>query len=74
MEQCPRCGRYMTFGMSYSCGTPQVFYTCSCGYDTRAEKIFATTSTSFIAEGAEVLSKWLTSSGQEKPVPVHTHP
>ena len=47
MKQCPVCGRYMNFHMEYNCGYPQIFYTCSCGYDTRVElKTIWTTDTS----------------------------
>lgn len=53
MEQCPKCGRYMTFGMSYSAGNPVIFYTCSCGYDTRSQTTIATTSTNYVP------SEWL---------------
>ena len=35
MERCPRCGDFMRFHMEYCCGSPYIFYTCNCGYDTR---------------------------------------
>ena len=47
MEQCPICKRYMTFGMSYSCGNPVIFWTCPCGYDTRNQQVTYSTSVTY---------------------------
>ncbi len=33
--KCPKCGDFMEFHMTYNCGQPSIFYTCSCGFDTR---------------------------------------
>ena len=35
MEQCPVCHNFMKFNMDYFCGSPYVYYTCDCGYDSR---------------------------------------
>lgn len=43
--QCPKCGRYLDFNIDYFCGSPNVHYTCTCGYDTNEEYTTATTST-----------------------------
>ena len=46
MEQCPKCSSFMNFHMVYSCGSPYIYYVCpSCGYDTRNQRTYATTST-----------------------------
>ncbi len=37
MNQCPKCGNYMTFNMRYNAGYPVVEYNCSCGYSTKNE-------------------------------------
>lgn len=37
MNQCPKCGRYMTFNMRYNEGYPVVEYHCNCGYSTANE-------------------------------------
>lgn len=37
MNQCPNCGKYMTFSLRYSAGYPFVEYNCSCGYSTNNE-------------------------------------
>ena len=37
MNQCPKCGSYMTFNMRYNAGYPVVEYHCSCGYSTSDE-------------------------------------
>ena len=44
MQQCPTCGRYMNFNMTYSAGAPLIFYSCSCGYDTRNQNNIASTT------------------------------
>ena len=43
--QCPNCGRYLDFKIDYFCGSPNIHYTCTCGYDTNNETTIATTST-----------------------------
>lgn len=48
MEICPYCGRIMQFHMSYHYGTPFVYYTCECGYDTSRLKSYATSNTKFV--------------------------
>ena len=45
MEQCPVCGAYMNFNMTYFCGNPVIYYRCSCcGYDSRNTKSYATST------------------------------
>ena len=34
MYRCPKCGRYMTWYMSYNFGMPWSGWKCECGYDT----------------------------------------
>lgn len=44
--QCPNCGRWLKFNMSYSCGNPVVYYTCDCGYDSSKQNLtYGTTVT-----------------------------
>lgn len=43
--QCPKCGRYLNFNIDYFCGSPNIHYTCICGYDTNEEYTIATTNT-----------------------------
>lgn len=31
-KKCPECGRDMTWGMRYNCGSIVVFWKCFCGY------------------------------------------
>ena len=31
-KRCPECGRDMTWGMKYNCGSIVVFWKCFCGY------------------------------------------
>ena len=50
MEQCPCCGRYLKFNMTYFCGTPNIFYTCECGYDTRNQINTVTASPEYVTE------------------------
>lgn len=46
--QCPKCGRWLKFNMSYSYGNPVVYYTCLCGYDSsKYQTTYATTTTDF---------------------------
>ena len=46
MEQCPKCGCYMNFHMTYSCGSPVIYYICpQCKFDTRNYRSVACTST-----------------------------
>ena len=56
MEKCPNCGRFMNFHLEYFCGIPRVVYTCSCGYDTRRLRNYATTQTVEVPKGAD---KWM---------------
>ena len=37
MNQCPKCGNYMTFNMRYNAGYPVIEHNCSCGYSTSDE-------------------------------------
>ena len=34
MYQCPKCGKYMTWYMTYYHGVPFGGWKCGCGYDT----------------------------------------
>lgn len=47
MEQCPKCGNYMKFHMTYNCGVPFIYYACECGYDTTYEQTFATSQITY---------------------------
>lgn len=42
---CPKCGNIMNYHMSYNCGCPYSYYTCTCGYDSRSIKTVWTTTT-----------------------------
>lgn len=37
MNNCPKCGAYLSGRIIYSCGSPIVLQTCSCGYDSSKE-------------------------------------
>lgn len=45
MMICPKCGRSMTFSMTYFVGNPVVIWRCICGYDSSQERVFATSQT-----------------------------
>ena len=38
MMQCPKCGRYMDWSMSYSYGMTQVIWKCPCGYSSATDR------------------------------------
>ena len=42
MMVCPKCGRYMTFSMTYAAGSPVVIWRCICGYDSSKERVITT--------------------------------
>lgn len=46
MEQCPVCGTFMQFNMTYAYGNPVIYYTCPmCNYDTRDIRTTASSTT-----------------------------
>ena len=47
MKQCPKCNGYMKFHMQYVCGSPYIYYTCECGYDTSNEKTYTTSQITY---------------------------
>lgn len=48
MMICPRCGRYMTFSMTYVSGSPVVIWRCVCGYDSSKERVITTNRTEIL--------------------------
>ena len=55
MEQCPKCGCYMHFNMTYFCGSPFIYYTCQhCNYDSRDCHNTATTTITEVANSHKV--------------------
>ena len=45
MMVCPKCGRLMTFSMTYVAGNPVVIWRCICGYDSSQERVVTTNRT-----------------------------
>lgn len=41
---CPKCGEILGWHLAYASGNPFVYFTCSCGYDSREYFKYSVTS------------------------------